>query len=561
MGWVTVDEQLLRDIQDAMLDPHLLLGPEPTSSTSELRIIEANPAACAYLGFEPDDLVGQIPSSVISPAAAELLASWCRGVLESGRPITIDDQPLPSPLAEGSGWFDVRAVKVADSVSLTWRDVSDRHAAMEELARSEARYRMLADNATDVILQSSSGGIVEWASPSITSTLGWTTEEVVGRHIAALLHPDDFTRLRATQQEMIKAGRLEGRMEARYAMADGTWRWMSDHGRALVDLDGNVVGGIDSLRDIQAEHEARIALVESEARFRMAMDSAPSGMALVGLDRRFIEVNGALTTMLGRSADWLNGRPITDVIHPDDVESDLDMRREAHQTPTASATREKRLVQGSGAVMWVQHSIALVRDDDEPTYYVSQFLDITQAREARGNLEFIADHDHLTGLPNRRAVLKSMSTALAHAPRGGSPLLVLFCDLDELKPVNDTLGHSVGDQLLTEIGKRMRGALRADDIVGRVGGDEFVALLSSVGTIEDAEGIVRKLRAAISTPGPVAGAVPRISIGLTLADAGEDPEQVLRRADRALYRAKAAGGDRTAVYDPELDEGDRTGQN
>jgi diguanylate cyclase (GGDEF)-like protein len=107
----------------------------------------------------------------------------------------------------------------------------------------------------------------------------------------------------------------------------------------------------------------------------------------------------------------------------------------------------------------------------------------------------------------------------------------------------------------------MRGALRADDIVGRVGGDEFVALLSSVGTIDDAEGIVRKLRAAISAPGPVAGAVPRISIGLTLADAGEDPERVLQRADRALYRAKAAGGDRTVVYDPELDESDRTGQN
>jgi diguanylate cyclase (GGDEF)-like protein/PAS domain S-box-containing protein len=549
-----VDDARMRALQDAMIDPHVLLVPAADSSAGALQIAEVNPAACRYLGRDREELVGRSPESVVSQAASALLDDWRRQLLGATDPIIIDDQSLASPVTGEPRWFDVRAVQVADAVSLTWRDVSERHEAIDALAKSEARFRLLADNATDVITQTGFKGIVQWVSPSITSVLGWTPDEVVGRHFSALMHPDDFPRLRAMQTAMIQAGRVEGRMEARFARTDGTWRWMSDHGRALLDPDGTIVGGIDALRDIHLEHEARVALTESEARFRTAMDSAPSGMALVGLDRRFVEVNGALCSMLGQASDWLSGRPITDVIHPDDIEIDLDMRREVLRASSTSVTREKRLLRGDGAVIWVQHAVALVRGDDgEPVHYVCQFVDVTQSRAARGQLEFMADHDVLTGLPNRRSVLSSMAAVLAHASRNGSPLLVLYCDIDDLKPVNDTHGHAAGDQLLIEVGRRMRAALRAHDIVGRVGGDEFVALLSAVGSLDDAHWVVAKIRAAVSAPWPVGDAVPRVSIGMTLADPGEDPEVVLQRADRALYRAKAGGGDRTVDYDPEVD--------
>jgi diguanylate cyclase (GGDEF)-like protein len=156
-----------------------------------------------------------------------------------------------------------------------------------------------------------------------------------------------------------------------------------------------------------------------------------------------------------------------------------------------------------------------------------------------------AQHDPLTGLANRGQLEERITEVLTRSPRLGGGIAVLFCDLDNFKSINDTHGHSGGDEVLKEVADRVRGACRTDDLIARLGGDEFVVLLHGVQDLLAAELVAEKIRVAVHQPMAVGGAVISltISIGLTLAGPDADPAQLLGRADKALYQAKQAGRD------------------
>jgi diguanylate cyclase (GGDEF)-like protein len=163
----------------------------------------------------------------------------------------------------------------------------------------------------------------------------------------------------------------------------------------------------------------------------------------------------------------------------------------------------------------------------------------------------MATHDPLTQLLNRRELLARMSMVLAHAPRGGSQLAVLFADLDGLKEVNDTFGHAVGDELIIEVARRLSCLVRDEDLAARIGGDEFVIVLPSVTGESGARAVATKVQESIAQPLLVDGypVSVGISIGIAMATAGEDPQAVLRHADSALYLAKRSGRNRVEVFE------------
>jgi diguanylate cyclase (GGDEF)-like protein len=164
----------------------------------------------------------------------------------------------------------------------------------------------------------------------------------------------------------------------------------------------------------------------------------------------------------------------------------------------------------------------------------------------------MATHDPLTQLLNRRDLLVRMSMMLAHGRRGRSRMAVLFADLDGLKNANDTYGHSAGDQLIIEASRRIQAQVRDEDLVARIGGDEFVIVLPEVLDLDDALAVATKVIHGIGRPLFIAGAeVPLgVSIGVSLAATGDDATTLLRHADAALYRAKAAGRNRIEVHRP-----------
>jgi diguanylate cyclase (GGDEF)-like protein/PAS domain S-box-containing protein len=270
-------------------------------------------------------------------------------------------------------------------------------------------------------------------------------------------------------------------------------------------------------------------------------------MALIDRQGVLLQVNGALSGMLKVDEKALLGQRITSMTHPGDRNIDLEMWNLLHLGKVDSVTREKRVIDATGAVVWVQNAIAAVKDGKgtHPTF-VAQFLDITQARQAHSLLDFHAHHDPLTDLKNRRAVLQTMHTVLAHPPRTGQRLGVLYCDLDRFKQVNDTYGHPVGDALLIEVARRIQRCLREADTVGRMGGDEFLVLLTQVNGLEEAAQVAEKVRREVTAPFRMDQNVliPTLSIGVSVAESGDDADEVVARADRALYQAKQSGRDR-----------------
>ncbi len=431
------------------------------------------------------------------------------------------------------------------------RDVTAQAHAEAALAASEAAYRMLAENASDIVWRTTPDGVVEWVSPSVTAVLGWSPSEMVGGRIMDFVHPEDHLRVRAAGTAANGGDRVF--FEARYLCKDGSPRWLEVTARPLLDAEGVVTGKVGSCRDVHSEVEAYQALERSEQRFRLTMESAPTGMAVIDLDGRFVEVNSNLCRMLGQDASWVLAHRLSDVVHPSDDAIDLRMRDEVLSGRTTSATHELRLVRNDRASVWVQHSIGLLRDEEGvPVSYVSQFVNVTEAREAREALHFMATHDSLTHLLNRSELVARMSRILAHAPRSGSRLAVLYTDLDGLKVINDTHGHATGDQLIIEASLRIAHQLRDDDLAARIGGDEFVVVLPHVSCLADAEAVADKLHDAVRRPARIDGhdVEMSISIGIALSGPGVDAATLLRQADAALYRAKRAGRSRTEAFEP-----------
>lgn len=280
------------------------------------------------------------------------------------------------------------------------------------------------------------------------------------------------------------------------------------------------------------------------------MNSLPVGVAELDVQRRFLEVNPALCTLLGRSRSWLLQHKVDDVIDPSDSRADSLQRQAAFEGRSRGTVGEQRLVRSDGRAVWVLHVTGRVSDPlrQTPTL-VSLYLDVDRAHRDRSRLRYLAFHDALTGLPNRRSVLDRLTAALRHPPRASRPLGVLYCDVDGLKPVNDRLGHAVGDQVLIEVGRRLHGVVRREDLVGRIGGDEFVIAL---GGVADGQELVRVAQTAWRAAAHTVHLEGvqfdvRISVGAALAVAGDDADALLARADAALLQCKEQGGNRVEL--------------
>ena len=208
------------------------------------------------------------------------------------------------------------------------------------------------------------------------------------------------------------------------------------------------------------------------------------------------------------------------------------------------------MLRSDGRHIWVEQSIGVLHDSSgEVTSFVCQFVDVTQARQAREQLQFLATHDPLTNLVNRRELITEIDERLTHEPRAGVNVAVLFIDVDGLKSINDTYGHLVGDGVIATVAQRLRRSVRHADVVARMGGDEFVIVLTAITTLDDAGRVAAKIHAQFNAPIHTGDhTIPiTLSIGLTLIAPGDNADTALTRADTALYQAKNEGRNRTVV--------------
>jgi len=298
------------------------------------------------------------------------------------------------------------------------------------------------------------------------------------------------------------------------------------------------------------------ALQESEEHFRNAFDHA-AGMALIAPDGRWLQVNKSLCDILGYSEQELLAINYQSITHREDLGQGLLHIYDLLEGKTAVSQSEKRYLHKLGEDVWVLESASVVHGvDGAPRHLIFQIQDITERKRAEQQIHHAAFHDTLTNLPNRAMLAGRLSLALARSKRNQHyQFAVLFIDLDRFKIVNDSLGHTMGDQLLVELAGRLVTCLRNNDTAARLGGDEFALLLDDIKDPLEAVHVAERVQESLQLPFDLNAQefFTSASIGIAYSRTGYAcPEDILRDADTAMYRAKANGKARYEVFDAEM---------
>jgi diguanylate cyclase (GGDEF)-like protein/PAS domain S-box-containing protein len=318
---------------------------------------------------------------------------------------------------------------------------------------------------------------------------------------------------------------------------------------ALLRITGEIF--INALQRNRVER----ALRESEARYRLMAENSTDIISRTTTSGVILYASDASRRLLGYDPADLVGKPIYEFMHPDDREETRHLSFLINETTPTTYTY--RLIKKSGAAVWFETTSRAVRNPStkEVDEFISVSRDITERKIVEEQIEHQAYHDALTGLPNRRLFRDRLTIALAHARRMDTPLAVVFLDLDRFKDVNDSLGHSFGDELLKAIAIRLKTALRQEDSIARMGGDEFTILIANLKTPNDAAKIAQKILEVVAQPLRIEGTEVFIttSVGIALfPNDGDTAEALLKNADHAMYRAKEAGPNLVQLFTPSM---------
>jgi diguanylate cyclase (GGDEF)-like protein/PAS domain S-box-containing protein len=445
--------------------------------------------------------------------------------------------------------FNIRELYAQLLVSLAkgQRDSMTR----EALLWYEATLRGVAD----AVIVIDGTARVRYLNPAAERLIGVSQKEALGHDIDGLLHLQDLhgAALGSPFRELI-SGTPHCEMPAAFQVRglDETLHTVEDAASPIYSSQGDLLGALMVLRDTQQRTEAEQKLRLSEERFRNAFDLAPNGMALASPEGRFIQVNDALCRMLRAEPAQLNGR-LLDEFCTGDVTAAAQLRR-LHDDPRASVQFEQSLMTGTSEICALV-SASEIRRPLEPDMLLLQLHDLTERKKAEQRLTHLAHFDALTDLPNRAAISEEIERQINVARRHGHRLAVVFLDLDYFKHVNDSLGHEAGDELLRVIAQRLRRAVREADMVGRLGGDEFIVLLGDIKELSDVVRVAAKMQSECLKPVQLLGNELRVGISLGVSlfpDDASDPRTLLRYADSAMYKAKTAGRNTLQFYRQEM---------
>jgi diguanylate cyclase (GGDEF)-like protein/PAS domain S-box-containing protein len=446
----------------------------------------------------------------------------------------------------------------------TLADVTERRRSVEALKESEERYRALVETAPDAVY-AHEGGVIVLANRQAAALFGaGHPEALVGRPVFELVDEASLPLARARTAALAAPGARAELAELTYRRLDGT-PFAVEAAAAAVQLEGRLVVQV-VFRDVTARKRSEAALQARTAELVTVLETVPVAVWLAhDSEGRRITGNRHAAELLrlapveNQSLSAPEGqRPAHFRVLKDGREvppEDLPVQRAARGEVVRG--EELRVVFDDGSFYDELASATPVRDAaGSITGAVGAAIDITERKAAEERVRHVALHDPLTGLPNRLLFHDRLGQALARARRAGERVAVMLLDLDQFKEINDRLGHGAGDALLREVAARLGGTARASDTWARLGGDEFALVQEGLREAEAARLTARRVLAALDAPFRVEEQELEVgaSLGLTLfPDDGGTPERLVRNADVALYRAKAAGRGRFEPYRPELD--------
>jgi diguanylate cyclase (GGDEF)-like protein/PAS domain S-box-containing protein len=541
------------------------LGDAVVAADLDGKITYFNAAAEELYGYSAEETVGRDLSMLAPDATSELLTTE-RHLVLAGETRRVTGHVLTrsgavygaavtlSPLRDATG-------AIVGSISVT-RDVS---AEMLRERQQEFMARLVGETDTVAVVGTDRDGVITMFNRGAEQLLGYTADEVVGVvNGMVLLDAEEIERrAEAYGGSSAFARARSGERE------EGIWTYIRKDGskvevlltiRAIFNQFDEIDGFISFGRDVSELRNVELARMQAEERFRIAFEHAAIGLAITSLEGptagHWTQTNPALARMLGWQPGELDGQSINDATHPEDRPlTDGFLSDLRHQQPIVI---EKRFLRKDGSYVWAYVNSTPVPSlhGGPASYSVTQVLDISERRQFEQQLHYLADHDPLTGLYNRRRFEAELERTVAesHASDGSAALLVL--DLDGFKVANDRFGHSVGDDLVTHVGGLLRQSVRKSDFIARLGGDEFAVILRDCKAPQAtavAEKVLETIRSRglIVTPKGTARVTTSIGIAFYAPGCNYTADEWAVGADTAMYDAKADGRNCYAVYSPD----------
>ena len=522
-------------------------------------LVEVNDRLCEMLGYDreellrmqwaqlthPDDLRAELPHF------ERMLAGESNSYTIEKRFVRRDGGAVPARISVG-------CVRKRDGtpdyfVGLI-DDLTERKRAEQRLAATfnQAAVGMVTCTAQMQIIE---------ANARFAAMLGYRPEEMIGRAIADLTHPEDIARSRELADGALKdpCG-PSPEFEKRLLHRDGSIVWVMVTRALVKDANGRPDYFVAVVRDITERKKVLEQARKAEAQYRATFEQSAVGIAHAALDGRFIKVNARYGAMLGYTEEELLGRSFAAITHPDDVQANVELlqRLASDEQPADEWQFEKRYLCKDGTELWALQTISVVRNAaGGPEYFVTVAQDVSARKAAEAKLEHHAQYDALTGLPNRALLGDRLAQALAQAKRKRWTTGVLYLNIDRFKAVNGTFGHRLGDEVLRGVAQRLQACVRVGDSVARIGADEFAVVLGELAQATDAKLVGRKILDALAIPFQVLGreVVLSGSIGIaTEPPDGDSGESLLRNAGVAMARAKETGRNGIQFYSTGMNE-------
>ena len=536
----------------------------------------ASPRIRDILGFESSEIIGKKPEDFMPPEEAQRVLGIITPIFASrsqfsnlenknfhkdGRVIFLETSGVP--IVDNDGVFcGYRGID---------RDITERKQAQEALKKSEAHYHDLVETSQDLIWQCDSEGRYTYLNPAWEQVFGYKTQEMLGKKFADFQTPQIAARDQKEFARLMRGNAIKG-FETCHIGRLGNEIHLVFNAKSIYDENGKVIGTHGTAYDITERKKAEQALKESESLYRKMNENSPLGMHFYKLNDKnqliFTGANPAADKLLGTDNSQFIGKTIEEafpaLIQTEVPERYRDTAEKGIPWSTEQIAYDDKQITGAFDVRAFQTT---------PGNMVAIFSDITERKQAEVELQHtkegleaanrelqtalalqqqLAHTDSLTGINNRRNLYELAEHEFDIAIRYRQPLSVIMFDIDHFKQVNDTFGHTVGDQILQRVTQVARAELRSADVIGRYGGEEFVVILPMTNA-KKAYPLAERIRmgvAAMRLPTEKGDAAVTLSIGIVeMAHEGqtESIEVMIRYADEAMYTAKQAGRNRTEI--------------
>lgn len=387
--------------------------------------------------------------------------------------------------------------------------------------------------------------------------MGYSGEELAKKTWVEVTHPDDVAKGTAERERIMK-GESEGyAINKRFICKDGSIIIANVNVKCVRRDDGTVHYFVAMIRDITEQERRKTEILAARRQLQATLDAIPDLLFELDADGRVHAWHSVRHTEFPPgSGENLLGRKVADVLPREAVGIIQSALSEAQEKGLSSGKQLELRLPGREEKWWFELSVS--RKHVDPTAgprFIVLARDITERKASEQRILHLAHYDSLTGLPNRSLLADRMRVAINRASRQAKRLAVLFVDLDRFKAINDSLGHDIGDHLLKAVAERMQTSIRSVDTVSRVGGDEFVVLLSEIETVEDAARVAQKIIDGLSQPYRIEKHELLLtgSVGICIyPDNGTEAGILLRNADASMYAAKEAGCNRYQFYSEDM---------